>query len=236
MEAGTSAWFLGKVPLLSLLPADVRESLLQEAALDHSPRGTILYLEGDPAERVYFIIGGRVRRTRTSRDGRELTLAKYRAADWFGEQCLFDPAPREDTATVAETAILASFPRDPFLLAIADTPVLLEMVALVATRRRRLEHRLLHLVYGTVRSNLARLRLRLEQEDGFPDSGGSRVERAPTHNELASEVGATRESVTAAMISFREQGLIRPERRSLVLVDLDGLRVIASGCGTLVDD
>ena len=36
-----------------VLPADVRESLLQEAALDLSPRGTILYLEGDPAERVY---------------------------------------------------------------------------------------------------------------------------------------------------------------------------------------
>ena len=57
--------------------------------------------------------------------------------------------------------------------------------------------------------------------------GGVRVTLALTQSDLASMLGATRESVNKALSRFRQRGLIRWEQGQVVIVDVAGLRLEA---------
>jgi CRP/FNR family transcriptional regulator len=64
----------------------------------------------------------------------------------------------------------------------------------------------------------------LAAESGKKGADGSIRLRAPlTQGDLAAMIGCTRQSVNKLLGMFTDDGLIRLERDSIVVVDLDGL-------------
>ncbi|MFM1986235.1 MAG: hypothetical protein RIS18_452, partial [Actinomycetota bacterium] len=57
-------------------------------------RGQIVFSEGDPGDRLYVIVDGKIKLGTTSNDGRESLLAVLGPGEMFGELSLFDPGPR----------------------------------------------------------------------------------------------------------------------------------------------
>ena len=57
-------------------------------------RGQIVFSEGDPGDRLYVIMDGKIKLGTTSNDGRESLLAVLGPGEMFGELSLFDPGPR----------------------------------------------------------------------------------------------------------------------------------------------
>jgi CRP/FNR family cyclic AMP-dependent transcriptional regulator len=53
----------------------------------------VIYLPGDRAFGVHFLASGRVKVSKVTRDGKELTLAYRTSGDSFGESCLLEGAP-----------------------------------------------------------------------------------------------------------------------------------------------
>ena len=53
----------------------------------------VVYLPGDRASGVHFVGNGRVKISKVTRDGKELTLAYRSTGDFFGETCLLDGRP-----------------------------------------------------------------------------------------------------------------------------------------------
>src|SRR4051812_45772045 len=53
-------------------------------------RGTVLFAEGDPGDRLYLLLSGKVKLSRRSRDGREGLMALLGAGDHFGDFELLD--------------------------------------------------------------------------------------------------------------------------------------------------
>ena len=65
---------------------------------------------------------------------------------------------------------------------------------------------------------------RLAQESGIAGRDGSiRLDRPFTQGELAAMIGATRQSVNKLLGMFVEDGLLRVDRDTIVVVDLPGL-------------
>ena len=62
-------------------------------------RGQVVFAEGDPGDRLYVIVDGKIKLGTTSNDGRESLLAVLGPGEMFGELSLFDPGPRTATAT-----------------------------------------------------------------------------------------------------------------------------------------
>ena len=62
-------------------------------------RGQVVFAEGDPGDRLYVIVDGKIKLGATSNDGRESLLAVLGPGEMFGELSLFDPGPRTATAT-----------------------------------------------------------------------------------------------------------------------------------------
>ena len=91
-------WYLRKVPFFEGMPPQQLSELVADIEIREIRRRQIIYLPGDPGDRVFFINGGRVKCSKVSRDGKELTLAYRGAGQLFGELCVFEAQPREEMA------------------------------------------------------------------------------------------------------------------------------------------
>ena len=55
------------------------------------PRGHVVFNEGEPGDRLYIIVSGKIKLGRRSPDGRENLLTIMGPSDMFGELSIFDP-------------------------------------------------------------------------------------------------------------------------------------------------
>ncbi len=76
------------------------------------PRGHVIFNEGEPGDRLYIIVSGKVKIGRRSPDGRENLLTIMGPSDMFGELSIFDPGPRTSTATTVTEVRAVSMDRE----------------------------------------------------------------------------------------------------------------------------
>src|ERR1017187_1209983 len=53
-----------------------------------------IYMQGDPADSVFFLQSGRLKHSVTSKQGKEVIVAVLDASDFFGHGCLAGRRPR----------------------------------------------------------------------------------------------------------------------------------------------
>ncbi|HEX2289172.1 MAG TPA: cyclic nucleotide-binding domain-containing protein, partial [Pseudonocardiaceae bacterium] len=75
------------------------------------PRAHVIFAEGEPGDRLYIVLSGKVKIGRKSADGRENLLAVFGPSDMFGELSIFDPGPRTSTATTVTEVSAVSMDR-----------------------------------------------------------------------------------------------------------------------------
>jgi CRP/FNR family cyclic AMP-dependent transcriptional regulator len=221
-------WYLKKIPLLSELSADSLSRLAELVELTEVRRRQVIYLPGDPGHSVYFVNGGRVKISKVTRDGKELTLAYRGPGEVFGEIVLVDGGPREEMAEAVDNALLTVIPRADFeQLVERERTVAFRLTKVLAQRRREVEAKIEHLVFKDVNAKLAGLLLRLAGEYGVDDSRGTLVTLKITHQEMANLIGSTRETVSLTLSQFKRRGLIQADGRKVIVADREGLRALA---------
>jgi CRP/FNR family cyclic AMP-dependent transcriptional regulator len=77
-------------------------------------RGETIFRHGDPGEKLYLILEGKVRISRTVPGMGEEALAVLGPGQLFGEMALLDESPRSADAHVHEACRLLAVPRDGF--------------------------------------------------------------------------------------------------------------------------
>ena len=100
------------------------------------------------------------------------------------------------------------------------------LLRLLAGLVRELAERLLDLGAQRVQSRIWLEVLRLAREAGI-EANAARIEPAPTHKDMASRVGTSREEVTRELSRLARQGLLERTGRTLVLRDVAGLERLA---------
>jgi CRP-like cAMP-binding protein len=221
-------WYLKKVPILSDLHADALGRLAEKVEMKEIRRRQVIYLPGDPGGAVFFVNGGRVKISKVTRDGKELTLAYRGPGEVFGETCLIDGGPREEMAEAMENALVTEVERSEFERLLQAQALLgLRLSKILAQRRREVENKIENLVFKDVNAKLAELLLRLGTEYGVDDSRGTLVALKITHQEMANLIGSTRETVSLTLAQFKRKGLISTDGRKVILADREGLRALA---------
>ena len=214
--------------VLSDISAEALQALLPGITMSSYRPRQVIYLPGDKSVGIHFITGGRVKISKVTRDGKELTLAYRTEGDFFGEPCLLDGGPREEMAEAMDASVTVEVGRELLdnLLKIDGRASYKFARALVA-RRKDLETRVEQLIFKDVGAKLAELLLNLGQEHGISDVRGTVVGLKITHQEMANLIGSTRETVSLTLSQFKRKGLIQTEGRRVILADLEGLRALA---------
>ncbi|MDT5162543.1 MAG: family transcriptional regulator, cyclic receptor protein, partial [Mycobacterium sp.] len=186
--------------------------------------GHTVFVEGEPGDRLYIVISGKVKIGRRAPDGRENLLTIMGPSDMFGELSIFDPGPRTSSATTITEVRAVPMDRETVRAWIADRPEIAEKLLRVLARRlRRTNHDLADLIFTDVPGRVAKQLLRLAQRFGTQDGDVLRVSHDLTQEEIAQLVGASRETVNKALSDFAHRGWIRLEGKSVLIRDCEHL-------------
>ncbi|TPG32568.1 Crp/Fnr family transcriptional regulator [Mycolicibacterium hodleri] len=187
-------------------------------------RGRTVYAEGEPGDRLYVIVSGKVKMGFRLPDGRENLLTIMGPSDMFGELSLFDPGPRTSSATAVTDVHAVSMDRAALWAWIADRPEIAEqLLCLLARRLRRTNNKLADLVFTDVPGRVAKQLLQFAQRFGTQEGGVVRVDHGLRQEEIAQLVGASRETVNKALCDFAGRGWIHIGVKSVLILDLERL-------------
>lgn len=215
---------LMQAPLFSALDAEAATALRASMVELRVARGDAIFSEGEPGDRMYVILDGKVKLGQTSTDGRESLLAVLGPGEVFGELSLFDPGPRTATATAVTDVVVIGLGHDNLRPWLAGRPEVAEsLLQALAQRLRRTNETLADLVFSDVPGRVAKLLLELADKFGQPGPDGVLVHHDLTQEELAQLVGASRETVNKALADFAQRGWIVVDQREVVLVDMERL-------------
>ncbi len=201
---------LEQAPLFSVLRGEDIRDLADKFHVVRYRKGEVIFREGEPAERLFLIAGGRVKLTIASPAGQELMIAVLGRGQIFGELAVVDRGLREMDARAMEDATFFSLMSDQFWTIIEGRPALARrLLELMGRRLRRADQAAQDLVFFDAPTRLARKLLDLAEEHGSPSQGGGvRIDTRVTQEEIAQMVGVSRESANRLIASFAGRGWI----------------------------
>jgi CRP/FNR family cyclic AMP-dependent transcriptional regulator len=216
---------LGRTALFESLDQEGAAGLRSQMHSVEVARGERLFGEGDVGDKLYVVLDGKIKLTRTAADGRENLLSVVGPSEMFGELSLFDPRPRTQTATALTDTRLAALDHQALRDWLTGRPdVALHLLRALAQRLRRTNDVMTDLVFTDVPGRVAKALLDLADRFGVQRPEGLQVNHDLTQEELAQLVGASRETVNKALADFVGRGWIQLAAKSVLLVDLDRLR------------
>jgi CRP/FNR family transcriptional regulator len=226
----TKAWFIKQHPVLADLPDREIDVLDQVSESIELRRKQSIWKAGSPANTIYLVRSGIVKLFKVSDEGRELTLQFLAKDALFGELAVVSDLPHDTSAEAYEDVALVAISKDDFVrVMMRHPPMALRMIKLVGERRQRLENRVESLLFRSAHARLAGLFLDLAQSFGVRDSRGVIINLKLTHKEIASLIGATRETVSFAILDLRADGLVLTEGKRVILVDEPKLKALREG-------
>ena len=222
---------LRQVPIFDGLADGVVERLAARCVPRAVGDGFTLFRAGERCAGLYVVLEGRVRIYRTAPDGREQTIAVEGPGRPVAELPLFDDGPYPASAVTTTPSRLIFLPRGEFEHAfLTDPDVASSVVRALGARLRHMVQLVETLAFRDVAARLAMVLADHAERSGLPDGDGIVVNLERTQEELATEIGTARESVSRAMKQLETRGLIRKRAGTrLVVAPADQLRAWARG-------
>jgi CRP-like cAMP-binding protein len=216
---------LAGIPFFSGLDAESLERIGRGLRTRRFRRSEVIFHQGDPGDALFIVMSGAIKIMLPSDTGDEAILATLRPGDVFGELALLDGAPRSATAVALEPTETLILPRLQFRELLATEPAVRDaLLASIAAELRRLTNHVEELHFLDITGRLASRLARIATESGKKQADETiRLPSPLTQGDLAAMIGCTRQSVNKLLGMFTEDGLIRIERDSIVVLDLDGL-------------
>lgn len=225
-------WYLKQCDLFRRLTAEQIARLEPRCRSRRFRRSEPIYLPTDAAESVMLLAEGRVKIGALTGEGKQTILAFIEPGELFGELEALDGEPREEFAEAAEKSHVVLVPAGTLRDLIAeDASLAMGVTKLIGLRRRRIERRLKSLLFRSNRQRLVSLLTELADQYGEPstDPPGVRLGIKLSHQDMASVIGSTRETVTVVLGELQNEGLVAVGRRRLVLRDPQKLAEAADG-------
>ncbi|MCR6111411.1 Crp/Fnr family transcriptional regulator [Bacillus sp. A301a_S52] len=222
--------FLRSIPVFAPLSEDMKEQLQLIVQYKTITKGDVLFRESEQARALYFIHEGKVKLTKSSKDGKEIVLCLRQAKDLFAEVALFCNKDKTypATATVIESGAVSLIKNEDLEKHLTHHPELVfPLFQIMAERLRTAQTTLRDVALYSKLSALCATLLRLADDYGLEHHNGVYVDVKLTHEELGNFFGATRESVTRMMNQLKNKGIISQEKGRLIIHNFKTLRSYA---------
>lgn len=217
--------FLRNVPLFRGLEATKLQALLPQLRRRTYRLGQVIFHQDDPGGQLYIVVGGQVRISVVSEDGREGDIALLQPGECFGEISLLDGGGRSATATAVVSTEALILGQEAFERFVQENPDALGRIARILCQRLRNADQLVgDLLFLDVRARLARQLLRLA---GSHSSSMRDLVISVDQDQLARLVGASRETVNRVLRRYETQGVLRISPRKITIVKFKDLQAAA---------
>lgn len=217
---------LAWVPFLEPLSEDERGRLaLRLTFATHDAGETFIVGPEEHAQRMVVLLRGQLQVYETDPSGRELTLAALEGGQSVGATGLVPRTPRELCVRVLEPALLCYLEREDLESLVRGNPeVGLRLARMLAGRLVWMEARWADLAAKEVSARLASMLLMLLESQGVVTPEAYRIPIRYTHQQIASMIGANRESTTRAFGRLQEEGGVELKERYIYVTDVEALK------------
>ncbi len=206
------------------LTEEQAEKLDHHALIRKYKRQSIIYSPTEPGQSVLVLAGGRVKIKDLTPDGKETILAFIEEGEIFGELSILDGDSRQEYAEAVQDSEVLLLPRQNMLWLMEErSDLALSITKLIGLRRRRIENRLRNILFLPSRERMLRMLAELIESHGDLHGNQCFIRLALSHQELASLIGVTRETVTSVLGHLQADGLIRVQRRKITITNVKGL-------------
>lgn len=181
----------------------VIEKLKEIGTLRKYPPDTNIITEGEQGDSIYFLIDGIVKVVIFTSEGREIILNKLKSINFFGEIGVFEEGPRTATIETETECKVIEIGRDKFIQFISDEKETFFMLLLEMAKRIRDANRKIYILS----LSKAKDRVKCYLRDLMLHNMKSQF-MLPIHDNIAKEVGLTRETVSKILGDLKKEGVI----------------------------
>jgi CRP/FNR family transcriptional regulator, cyclic AMP receptor protein len=207
---------LKSVPLFSAFTEQQLVTLLNYVQHRSFPRNVFVIQAGDETDSLYVILSGKVKVLIPDDQGHEVILSVMGPHDFFGEMGILDDQPRSASVSTLEPCEMLRLSKAGFMTCLKEnSDVAMLVIRNLVKRLREADRKIESLALIDVSGRVVRLLVDMAEEV----DGKLVVSRTPPKQEIARMIGASREMVSRVIKELQGKGLIRAERRSMVIVD-----------------
>jgi CRP/FNR family cyclic AMP-dependent transcriptional regulator len=203
------------IPLLSSLNEEEMARIRAEMRLRKYVRREIVLQKGASGDSLLFVLTGQLQVVDVTEDGRAIGLRMLAPGDFFGEIAVINGSTRS-ASVVALTEVLVGFlPRATALHLFSHSPSVANLMLrhLADKIQRDSEFRALLSIHNTSRRIYTFLMLFKKTKQANLEV----IEDLPTHQDIANMINTSRETVTRAILTLVQQGIVEKDGHRLVL-------------------
>ena len=194
-------------------------------------RKEVIYHNHDMPTGLYIILKGEAKTRIVLPDDRQITFHIFRPGGYFGMHSLLAEEQRSTDAVAVTPCDTLFFPRDDFLAFLDTHPSAThELLRVMAGMYRSAARRMQDLALLDVRSRVAKELAHLAVGAAGQRGRAEEVCLNISQDELASLVGATRESTNKWLRFFEHEGWIQLRRGNIQVLQLDKLEERTENC------
>ncbi len=218
---------LRKIPLLAELTPEEIAHIRPELRFKHYNKREVVLHKGGSGDALLFLLSGQLQVVDITEDGRAIGLRMLAPGDFFGEIALINDSTRSASVVATSDVLVAFLPAATALHLFSHSPsVAKQMLRHLAQKiQRDSEFRAVLSINNTMRRIYTYLSL-LQKPDG---NGQAVIDNLPTHQDIANMINTSRETVTRALLSLVQQGIVQKESNRLVILDPAALHKLVQG-------
>lgn len=183
------------------------------------PRGAILFMEGEVPRGLFVLCSGQIKLTTSSADGHSLTLRSVEPGEVMGLGSVVGDCPYPMSAETVSPCQLSFIPKLEFLRFMrsnSDVSIRVAKHLSMELHQAWRQTRMVALAPDT-QAKLVQFLMDYADRHGQSAEDGLRIALNMTHEEIAKNIGASRESVSRILKDLRNQGVIGVKRGTIII-------------------
>jgi CRP-like cAMP-binding protein len=215
-------------PTFAGMAPEALDDVLARAAPLRLSKGEDAFRQGEPAQKFFLLLHGRLRVTRLNPQGQRMVVRFIAPGDMFGVAMAIQVEAYPGTATAAVDSVALAWPNGVWSDLLARHPGLaVKTMQSLGARLQDSQKRILDLSTQQVEQRIAGAVLQLARQAGRQTDDGVLIDFPLSRQDLAEMIGATLHTVSRTLSAWEETGLVECGRQRVVVRDLPGLRLLA---------
>tara|TARA_Y100001980_G_C14532970_1_gene309165 strand:- start:826 stop:1503 length:678 start_codon:yes stop_codon:yes gene_type:complete len=212
--------FLHTVPVFKGLSDDEFDSLTPYFSIKNYPKNSMIVLEEEYGDTVYFVKEGTIKISRLNDEGKEVILALLGNGEFFGELSALDGEARSANAHAQENCIVYSINSNDFIHVLkTNFKITHSLLAELAKRIRKSDKQIEALSLSDAEHRIGVCILNFAEERGVIRKGQVTIENLPYQQDIANMAGTSRETVSRVFKLLEDRHLIFKQGHTLMIPD-----------------